>query len=64
MRQATKNLRQLQSPNSKVVILDPDIHALFPNAQAVNDALRLVIKLCKITERSRASRKHNPRTGN
>lgn len=33
---------------TNLVLLDPDVAKAFPNEQAVNEALRLVIKLTKI----------------
>ena len=33
---------------TKLVLLDPDVAKAFPNEEAVNDALRLVIQLTKI----------------
>lgn len=33
---------------TNLVLLEPEIAAVFPNEQAVNDALRLVIELTKI----------------
>lgn len=33
--------------SSNVVVLDPDVAQAFPNAQAVNDALRGLIELAK-----------------
>jgi len=33
---------------TNLVLLDPDVAKAFPNAEAVNDALRLVIQLTKI----------------
>ncbi len=33
---------------TNLVLLDPEVAAAFPSAEAVNDALRLVIKLAKI----------------
>lgn len=33
---------------TNLVLLEPDVAALFPNEQAVNDALRLVIELTRI----------------
>ena len=42
--------------NSNVVVLDPDVHDVFRDARAVNDALRLVIELSKVTGRTRISK--------
>jgi hypothetical protein len=33
---------------TNLVLLQPDVAAVFPNEQAVNDALRLVIELTRI----------------
>jgi hypothetical protein len=33
--------------SSNVVVLDPDVAAAFPNAQAVNQALRSLLELAK-----------------
>jgi len=33
---------------TNLVLLDPDVAKVFPNEEAVNDALRLVIQLTKI----------------
>lgn len=33
---------------TNLVLLDPEVAAAFPNAEAVNQALRLVMKLAKI----------------
>jgi hypothetical protein len=35
---------------TNLVLLDPDVAKAFPNEQAVNEALRLVLKLTKIPE--------------
>jgi len=37
-----------------VVILDPDIASAFPNDEAVNEALRLLLKAAKIPQTSSA----------
>jgi hypothetical protein len=39
--------------SSNIVVLDPDVAEAFPNAQAVNDALRGLIELAKATARFR-----------
>ncbi|MCI0682511.1 MAG: hypothetical protein L0Y71_10425 [Gemmataceae bacterium] len=39
---------------TNVVVLDPDIAAAFPNAKAVNDALRALLRI------ARRSHKKNP----
>ncbi len=33
---------------SNIVVLDPDVAKGFPNAKAVNDALRLLLKVAKL----------------
>lgn len=33
--------------NSNVVVLDPEVAGLFPNAAAVNDALRSLVEIAK-----------------
>jgi len=38
---------------SNVVLLDPDVAEIFPNARAVNEALRTFARLTKSTSRSR-----------
>jgi hypothetical protein len=47
-----KHLERLQT-SSNVVVLDPEVAALFPNAAAVNAALR---SLAEIAERAGARR--------
>lgn len=47
--------------NSNVVMLDPDLHDVFRDARAVNDALRLVIELSKVTGRTRISKNGKPK---
>ncbi len=42
--------------NSNVVVLDPNVHDIFRDARAVNDALRLVIELRKVAGRTRVSK--------
>ena len=42
--------------SSNVVVLDPDVARAFPNAQAVNEALRGLIELAKTSTRL----KHKP----
>jgi hypothetical protein len=39
--------------SSNVVVLEPDVAKAFPNAQAVNDALRGLIELAKASTRPR-----------
>jgi len=36
-----------EAPAPTVVMLEPDVSAVFPNAQSVNEALRLLIKAAK-----------------
>ena len=38
----------LYREGTNLVLLDPEVAAAFPNAEAVNQALRLVMKLAKI----------------
>ena len=40
---------QRYAAGSNVVILDPDLAELFPNSEAVNDALRMLVKLARQT---------------
>ncbi|HXE64032.1 MAG TPA: hypothetical protein VN519_10865 [Bryobacteraceae bacterium] len=42
--------------NSNMVVLDPNVHDIFRDARAVNDALRLVIELRKVAGRTRVSK--------
>ena len=37
---------------SNVVVLAPDVSEAFPNAEAVNDALRMLIKVAKSAKRA------------
>lgn len=41
---------------SNVVLLEPEIAKAFPNDEAVNQALRLILKATKIPQRTAASR--------
>lgn len=41
---------------SNLVLLDPEVAKAFPDEQAVNDALRLVIELTKIPSSKKGSR--------
>lgn len=50
--------RYLESSN--VVVIDPDVHERFGNAEAVNDALRTLIRT---TDRKRSGAKRTPRPG-
>jgi len=38
---------------TNLVLLDPDVAKAFPDGKAVNDALRLVIKLNKVQDKAR-----------
>jgi len=38
---------------TNLVLLEPDVAKAFPNEKAVNDALRLVIKLNKVQDKAR-----------
>lgn len=40
---------------TNLVLLEPDIAKAFPNEKAVNDALRLVIKLNEVQNKARQS---------
>lgn len=37
---------------SNIVVLEPDVLEAFPNAEAVNDALRMLIKVAESTKRA------------
>jgi len=41
---------------ANVVVLDPEIAKAFPSDEAVNEALRLILKATKITQGTLASR--------
>ena len=41
---------------ANVVVLDPEIAKAFPSDEAVNEALRLILKATKIPQRTRARR--------
>lgn len=41
---------------SNVVVLEPEIAKAFPSDEAVNEALRLILKATKIPQRTTASR--------
>lgn len=41
---------------SNVVVLEPEIAKAFPNDEAVNEALRLILKATKISQRATVSR--------
>ena len=36
--------------SSNVVVLDPDVAASFKNSEAVNDALRALLRIARMTE--------------
>jgi hypothetical protein len=40
---------------TNLILLEPDVAKAFPNEKAVNDALRLVIKLNKVQDKARQS---------
>jgi hypothetical protein len=42
---------------TNVVLLDPDVAQLFPDSQAVNEALRTLTRLGRVTPRARARHK-------
>jgi hypothetical protein len=42
--------------SSNIVVLDPDVSAAFPNAAAVNDALRMLVTVA----RKRVARRRSP----
>ena len=50
-----KYYRRLLKEGSNVVVLEPDVAKAFPNSNAVNDALRLVLKT-RSTRPSRSSK--------
>jgi len=56
-----KYRERLISEGSNVVILEPDVAGVFPDSTAVNEALRSLIEVSKITRRLnvRRSRKVN-----
>ena len=41
---------------TNVVVLDPEIAKAFPNDEALNEALRLILKATKIPQRATATR--------
>ena len=41
---------------SNVIVLEPEIAKAFPNDEAVNEALRLILKATRIPQRTRATR--------
>ena len=42
---------------TNVVLLDPDIAELFPDSRAVNEALRTLARLARVTRRPKARNK-------
>jgi hypothetical protein len=42
---------------TNVVLLEPDVAQLFPNSQAVNEALRTLARLTRVSPRPRARHK-------
>lgn len=42
---------------TNVVLLEPDVAQLFPDSRAVNEALRTLARLARVTPRSKARRK-------
>jgi hypothetical protein len=48
--------------SSNIVVLDPDVSAAFPNAAAVNDALRMLVTVARkrVARRRPAIRKRRP----
>jgi hypothetical protein len=54
-----KYYRRLLEEGANVVVLDPDVAKAFRNSTAVNDALRSLLKVARLSTRSsRAARKH------
>jgi hypothetical protein len=43
-------------PDANVVLLDPDVAEVFPDSAAVNDALRALARVVRLTERRRRGR--------
>jgi hypothetical protein len=41
---------------SNIVVLDPEIAKAFPNDEAVNEALRLILEAAKIPQKTSAAR--------
>jgi len=50
-----KYYRRLLKEGSNVVVLEPDVAKAFPNSDAVNDALRAMLK-ARLTRTSRSSK--------
>jgi hypothetical protein len=44
---------------TNVVLLDPDVAEIFPNAQAVNEALRTLARLARAPRRPKARQKRS-----
>ncbi|KAA0222664.1 hypothetical protein EDS67_26530 [candidate division KSB1 bacterium] len=42
-----KYVQRLEHSGSNLILLDPDVAAAFPNAEAVNEALRLLMKIAQ-----------------
>ena len=42
---------------TNVVVLDPDVAALYPDSRAVNEALRRLAKRARVTRRSKTKHK-------
>lgn len=42
-----KYVQRLEYSGSNLILLDPDVAAAFPNAEAVNEALRLLMKIAQ-----------------
>ncbi len=57
-----KYTRQYQA-GSNVVVLEPDVAAAFPTSEAVNEALRLALRLVQISQPAQASKSHHPAAG-
>ncbi len=54
-----KYYRRLLAEGANVVVLTPDVAKAFRNSTAVNDALRSLLKVARLSTRScRAVRKH------
>jgi len=56
----TKTVKVVK-PRTGVVVLDPDVVDFFPNAAAVNSALRALIRLVPRTRRASPRRSTTPR---
>jgi hypothetical protein len=46
--------------STNVIVLDPQVAKVFPNDEAVNNALRGLIKLSRSSSRSKSKRKSKP----